>query len=103
MPRSLNRCTFIGRLANNPTPGTAPDGVAATTMFILAVPDSDTQSTLIPVTAIGRVADVCNRILREDTEVYIEGKYHTRRSQIGDVLTIITEVQLENMQLLGKK
>jgi len=100
MPRSLNRCTFIGRLANDPTPGAMPDG-AVTTQFIVAVPD-ERRTTLVPVTAVGKLADICNRILTKDREVYIEGQYQNRRyNDRQGVEQLVTEIKLENMQMFN--
>jgi single-stranded DNA-binding protein len=98
MPRSLNRCAFIGRPVAHPTPGKMPNGVA-TSAFILEVPDSDKRSTLVPISAEGRVADICNKLLRRGREVYVEGKLQLRHS--GN--QVVTEIILENMQLLGSR
>jgi single-strand DNA-binding protein len=98
MPRGLNRCTFIGTLAHDPIIGEMPDRTA-TTKFMLSVSDNDKRTTLVPITGIGKVADVCNRLLRQGTEVYVEGRFQMRQ-YLDDQSKqqVVIEIALENMQ-----
>lgn len=110
MPKSLNRCTFIGRLILNPEASQLGDGTA-TTHFVIAVDDEvkdrasgrkTTRATLVPIVGQGKVADVCNKLLKKDSDVYVEGRLAFQRVDQGaGAAYMAAEVILENMQRLG--
>lgn len=110
MAKSLNRCTFIGRLTRDPEARFMPDGTA-TSKFSLAVnddkKDKHTGTTrdhaeFINFTVIGKLAEICNQFLKKGKEIYAEGKMVTRKyTDSGGIDRWATEIQLESMQMLG--
>lgn len=112
MPKSLNRCTFIGRLIQNPEADKMGDGTAVT-RFIIAVDDEvkdrstgrkTTRATLVPIIGQGKVAEVCNKLLKKDSDVYVEGRLTFQRLDQGvGAVYMAAEVALENMQRLNAR
>lgn len=112
MSKDLNKCCFIGRLGKDPETRYSPSGTAFTS-FTIACGDDYTdkqsnqkveQTDWVPVVAAGRQAEICGEYLRKGSQVYIEGKFKTRKwqDQSGqDRYT--TEVKLTQMQMLGGK
>lgn len=112
MSKDLNKCCFIGRLGKDPETRYSQSGTAFTS-FTIACGDDYTdkqsnqkveQTDWVPVVASGRQAEICGEYLRKGSQVYIEGKFKTRKwqDQSGqDRYT--TEVKLTQMQMLGGK
>lgn len=110
MSKDLNKCCFIGRLGKDPETRYSQSGVAFTS-FTIACGDDYTdkqsnqkveQTDWVPIVASGRQAEICCEYLRKGSQVYIEGKFKTRKwqDQSGqDRYT--TEVKLTQMQMLG--
>lgn len=96
--RGLNRCTFIGTLVSDPFAAVMPDNTPAT-KFYISVTEPNNRATLVPITGMGKVADVCNKLLRQGNEVYVEGRFQMRQ-YVDDQgkQQVATEVVLENMQ-----
>lgn len=112
MAKSLNRCTFIGRLVRDPEPRFMQDGTT-TSSFTIAVDDdkkdrntgtSRDHAEFVPLSVIGRLAEICNQYLKKGKQIYAEGKFVTRKyTDRSGAEKYITEVQLENMQMLGSR
>lgn len=112
MSKDLNKCCFIGRLGKDPETRYSQSGTAFTS-FTIACGDDYTdkqinqkveQTDWVPVFASGRQAEICGEYLRKGSQVYIEGKFKTRKwqDQSGqDRYT--TEIKLTQMQMLGGK
>lgn len=112
MSKDLNKCCFIGRLGKDPETRYSQGGVAFTSFSIACGDDyTDKQSNQkveqtdwVPVVASGRQAEICGEYLRKGSQVYVEGKFKTRKwqDQSGqDRYT--TEIKLTQMQMLGGK
>ena len=86
---SLNRLELIGTLANNPELRYTPSGrpVASFTLDVeteqlldLRIPGPVINS--FPVTAWGKLGELCNRFLREGSWIYVQGGVVTEKTLI---------------------
>lgn len=107
MAKSLNRCTFIGNLVRDPVARTLADGTPCSS-FTIAVQDDYKkdgqkveQAEFVPLSVVGKLAEICNQYLKKGKAVYVEGKFVVRKYQKDGGDKFITEVKLENMQMLG--
>jgi single-strand DNA-binding protein len=111
MAKSLNRCTFIGRLTRDTEMRYMPDGTAVA-KFSIAVQDDYKDKSgqkveraeFVPIVAYGKLAEICGQYLTKGKEVYVDGMFTTRKWSDNDGKDRwTTEVKLENMQMLGGK
>ena len=86
MGRGLNKVMIIGHLGRDPELRYTPSGRAVST-FTVATSRSwntsngerRTETEWFNVVAWGSLAEICNQLLRKGSQVYIEGRLHTRR------------------------
>lgn len=107
MTKKLNRCTFIGNLVRDPVARALPDGTPGSS-FTIAVQDDykkDGQKVehaeFVPLTVVGKLAEICNQYLKKGKEVYVEGKFAIRKYQKDGEDKYVTEIKLESMLMLG--
>lgn len=105
----LNLCQFIGRLGGDPEIRYTPSGVAVAN-FTIAVGEKyksksgeQVENTeWIRCTAWRRLAEIIGEYLNKGKQVYVSGKWKTRKWDDKDGNTrYTTELQVEQMQMLG--
>lgn len=107
----LNRWEGIGRLGRDPDVRALPNGEAVAS-FSVACGESWTdkqtgerkqKAEWINCTAFGKLAEICGQYLTKGKQVYASGKMHTRTYEKDGQKHYITEVVLDQMQILGSR
>lgn len=111
MGRGLNKVMIIGRLGRDPELRYTPSGRAVTT-FTVATSRSwntssgerRTETEWFHVVAWGNLAEICKQLLRKGSQVYIEGRLHTRRwEDENGTRHYRTEIVANEMVVLGDR
>ncbi len=107
---SINKVILIGRLGADPEIRYTLDGkpVAsfriATNEVIVKNGEKEVLTEWHRIVAFGRLAEICGEYLTKGSQVYIEGKLRTRKFEDRQgIQRYITEIVVQNMQILGKK
>ena len=107
----LNLCQFIGRLGKDPETRYLANGDAVAN-FSIAVGESwkdknsgEKKETTewIRCTAWRRLGEIVGEYLKKGSQVYVAGKWKTRKWEKDGVDHYITELQVDQMQMLGSK
>lgn len=109
---AINRVILLGNVGKDPEIRESNGGRFAT--FRVATTDkgyTKHDGTQVPertewhsIVANGRLVDVIERYVKQGTKLYIEGKLRTRKYIARDnTEKYVTEVYLDNMELLGCK
>lgn len=104
-----NRIFLVGNLARDPELRYTPAGVA-TARFAVAVNrpknknTGESEADFINVVAWRKLAEICGEYLKKGRPVAVEGRLQVRSytGKDGQPRTM-TEVVLDNMQMLGKR
>lgn len=106
MANDLNQCNFIGRLGADPESRYLSSGDAVCN-FRIAVgwKGKDKEGAeWVPCTAYGKLAEICGEYLRKGSQVFVSGRFVTRKWQDKDGNDRYTsEINLDRMQMLGSK
>ncbi len=111
MARNLNSCSFIGRLGKDPEIKNMPNGNAVAN-FGIAVGDDYKdkqgqkveQTNWVNVVIFGKLAEICGQYLTKGSQVYINGKFVTRKWQDKEGNDkYSTEIVANEMEMLGGK
>ena len=106
MANDLNQCNFIGRLGADPDSRYLSNGDAVCN-FRIAVgwKGKDKEGAeWVPCTAYGKLAEICGEYLRKGSQVFVSGRFITRKWQDKDGNDRYTsEINLDRMQMLGSK
>ena len=106
MANDLNQCNFIGRLGADPESRYLSSGDAVCN-FRIAVgwKGKDKEGAeWVPCTAYGKLAEICGEYLRKGSQVFVSGRFITRKWQDKDGNDRYTsEINLDRMQMLGSK
>lgn len=106
MANDLNRCTFIGRLGNDPECKFLPDGSPVTSISIAVGWKSKDKEGVewVPVSFFGKLADIAGEYLRKGSKIYVEGRFKTRKWQAQDGSDrYSTSIIADSMQMLDSK
>ncbi len=107
--RSLNRAELIGNLTADPVMRTTNNGTMVAT-FSVATNRSFTDSSgtaqqvadFHNVVAFGKLAEICQNLLKIGSKVYVSGRLQTRKWEDQNGVTRYrTEIVAEEMILLG--
>jgi single-strand DNA-binding protein len=109
MTTDLNRCEFIGRLGKDPEMRYSADGNAICNLslgvnFEYKNKAGEPQKTVtwVRISAYSHLAGICGDYLKKGSQIYISGKWVTRKWQNKDgVDQYTTEVVADQMQMLG--
>jgi single-strand DNA-binding protein len=109
MASDLNRCEFIGRLGKDPEMRYSADGNAICNLslgvnFEYKNKAGEPQKTVtwVRISAYSHLAGICGDYLKKGSQIYISGKWVTRKWQNKDgVDQYTTEVVADQMQMLG--
>lgn len=106
MSNDLNRCEFIGRLGKDPETRYSPSGDAICN-FSIAVgwKSKDKEGAeWVSISAFGKLAEICGQYLKKGSQVYIAGRFSTRKWTDKDgVDRYSTSINADQMQMLGGK
>jgi len=108
--KDLNKVMLIGRLGSDPQLRYTPNGKASAN-FNLATgrswKDSDgnqkEETDWNRIVVWGRLAEVCGEWLKKGSQIYCEGRLQTRSYDVDGQKKYITEVVMNDMQMLGGK
>lgn len=83
MPNDLNRCDFIGRLGADPTERFTPGGKQVVNFNIACGWKGKSSEGVewIPIVAWEKAAELCAKYLKKGSQVYISGRFVTRKWQ----------------------
>jgi single-strand DNA-binding protein len=109
MANDLNRCEFIGRLGKDPEMRYSADGNAICNLslgvnFEYKNKAGEPQKTVtwVRISAYSHLAGICGDYLKKGSQIYISGKWVTRKWVNKDgVDQYTTEVVADQMQMLG--
>jgi single-strand DNA-binding protein len=107
---SLNKVTLIGRLGKDPETRNLENGKSVVN-FALATEEKykNEKGELIKVTdwhnLVGwnSVANVIGKYCRKGSQIFVEGKLRTRSWEKDNITRYVTEIIVENVQLLDSK
>lgn len=106
MANDLNQCNFIGRLGADPDSRYLSNGDAVCN-FSIAVgwKGKDKEGAeWVACTAYGKLAEICGEYLRKGSQVFVSGRFITRKWQDKDGNDRYrSEINLDRMQMLGSK
>jgi single-strand DNA-binding protein len=111
MSRGLNKVMIIGHLGREPEMRYTPSGRPVTTFSVATsrswkTSDGErkTQTEWFNVVAWGSLAEICNQYLSKGQQVYIEGRFQTRRwdDENGNHRSAL-EVVAKEMIMLGER
>lgn len=105
MANDLNHCTFIGRLGADPETRYLPSGDPVVS-FRIAVgwKSKDKEGTeWIPITAFGKLAEICGQYLQKGSQVHIAGRWKTDEYEKNGEKRYSTKIIADKMQMLGGK
>lgn len=105
----LNRAMIIGRLGRDPEVMYAQNGTAVANFSIATTDkwkDKNTgemkeKTEWHRVVAFGRLGEICGEYLKKGAQIFIEGKLRTRSWEKDGVTRYTTEIEANNMQMLG--
>lgn len=105
MANDLNQCTFIGRLGADPETRYLPSGDPVVS-FRIAVGWKTKEkegAEWVPITAFGKLAEICGQYLVKGSQVYISGRWKTDEYEKNGEKRYSTKIVAEKMQMLGGK
>lgn len=103
---SFNKIILVGRLTRDVETTYAKTGtqIAKFAIAVNRTYKKDEETDFFPVTAFGKLAEICGQYLKKGSQVLLEGSLHTRHyeTQDGQKRTAF-EVVASNMQMLDSK
>jgi single-strand DNA-binding protein len=110
MSASINECTFIGNVGNDPEIRQAGDkqvaswNIACSKTWKDADGNRQEKTNWIPCVAWGATATIVQQYLRKGSQVWVRGAMETREWEDKEgVKRYKTEIIVERLQLLGKR
>jgi single-strand DNA-binding protein len=111
MATDLNRCEFIGRLGSDPELRYTADGVAICNFSIAVNTEFNKRNgeevkntEWVRISAFDKLAGICGDWLKKGSQVYVAGKFVTRKWVNKDgVEQYTSEIVLNDLQMLGNK
>ena len=105
MANDLNNCQFIGRLGKDPEIRNMSNGdpVANFSLACGWKGKSSEGTEWVNCVAYGKLADIIGQYVRKGSQIYVSGKLKTRAWEKDGVKRYTTEINVDQMQLLGGK
>lgn len=109
---SVNKVQIIGNLGRDPETRYSPSGDAVTNIAVAtteswkdkATGEKKEETEWHRITFYRKLAEVAGQYLKKGSQVYVEGKLHTRKWTDKDgVERYTTEIIADTMQMLGTK
>lgn len=111
MANDLNQCNFIGRLGNDPATRLTSNGKQCTT-FSIAVGSQWTDKNTgaknestewINMVCWERTAEIAAEYLRKGSQVFVTGRFSTRKWEKDGQTHYTSEIIVEHFQMLGSR
>lgn len=108
---SLNQCSFIGRLGQDPEIRYTKDGKAVAS-FSIACSESwkDKQTgekkestEWVNISAFGKLAEIIEKYLNKGSQVYVSGKFKTDKYEKDGQTRYNTKIVAKDLVMLGGK
>ena len=107
---SLNKVTLIGRLGKDPETRNLENGMSVTN-FTLATSEKYKDKTgglkentdWHNLVAWQNLSGIISKYCRKGSQIYVEGKLRTRSWEKDNITRYVTEIIVENVQLLDSK
>ena len=105
----LNKVQLIGNLGRDPEMKYTPSGIAVTNFSVATTErwakdgQKNEKTEWHKIIAFGRLAEICGEYLVKGKQVYVEGKLQTRSWDQDGVKKYMTEIVINQMQMLGGK
>ena len=112
MSNDLNNCSFIGRLGDDPSQKSMPNGNAVTNISIAVGEQWKDKQTgqkqesteWVRIVAFGKLAEIMGQYLNKGSKIYVSGKMKTRKWQDqSGADRYSTEVIANQMQMLDSQ
>ena len=111
MSRGVNKVILIGHLGQDPELRYIPSGTAVTNVSLAtnesrqdASGERREHTEWHRVVFFGRLAEVCCQYLNKGSQIFIEGRLHTREWDRGDgIKRYTTEIIARDMQMLSAR
>ena len=108
---SVNKCLFIGNLTADPEIRTMPNGERVANFTIALnerykAKDGNVVENVeyVRIVLYRRLAEIAGQYLHKGSQVYIEGRFKTRKWQDSNGQDrYTTEIQGDNLQMLGSR
>ena len=106
----MNKIIVIGNLGRDPEMRYTPNGQAVTSFsvasnrkYTTSTGEQREETEWFNVSAWGKLGETCNQWLTKGSQVYIEGRLHSRTYQGRDGQTrFVNEINLTDVQFLGR-
>ncbi len=111
MSRGLNKVMIIGHLGRDPEMRYTPSGKPVTTFTVATSRtwnstdgERHTEVEVVNVVTWGNLAEICKQYLTKGQQVYIEGRFQTRKWEDSDgVKRTSVEIVANEMMILGDR
>lgn len=111
MSRGVNKVMLIGNLGKDPDCSYTQAGMAVVKFSIAtseewkdkATGEKKEKTEWHRLVAFGKLAEICGEYLKKGAQVYVEGKLQTRTWDQDGVTRYMTEILIDEMQMLGSK
>ncbi len=112
MLHGINKVILIGRLGNDPEIRYTSNGVAVANFSIATTMTAKDKQTNVPntytewhrITAYQKLAEIAGEFLKKGSNVYIEGRLHTKKWTDKDGIDrYTTEIIVKELQFLDSK
>ncbi len=109
--RDLNKCMILGNLASDVVMGKTSTGisvanltVATNRQWVTASGEKKQETEFSRVVTWNKLAEICEKLLKKGSKVYVEGRLATKEFQGKDELSHrVTEVIADDMILLSSR
>jgi len=106
----MNKIIVIGNLGKDPEMRYTPNGQAVTSFsvasnrkYTTASGERKEETEWFNVSAWGKLGETCNQWLTKGSQVYVEGRLHSRSYEGRDGQTrFVNEINLTDVQFLGR-
>ena len=106
----MNKIIVIGNLGRDPEMRYTPNGqsvtsfsVASNRKYTTATGERREETEWFNVSAWGKLGETCNQYLTKGSQVYVEGRLHSRSYEGRDGQTrFVNEISLTDVQFLGR-
>lgn len=111
MSKGVNKCIIIGALGKDPEMHYTANGTAIATMSVATSEqwkdkegNKQESTEWHRIKAFGKLAEICGEYLKKGSQAYFEGKIKTHKwTDQSGADKYSTEIEIREMQMLGKK
>lgn len=111
MARGVNKVILIGRVGKDPDCNYTQGGLAVVKFSIAtseawtdkATSEKKEKTEWHRIVGFGKLAEICGEYLKKGAQVYVAGKLQTRSWDQEGVTRYMTEIVMDEMQMLDSK